>query len=163
MIARIDDTAKFYVEDLKANSQFDFTVLAKMCWSKNVQDERDAPDQIVIGAMDRRYCAHIGLAVHLETWIESGEGTTNKFVFAFGGNEDPKHNKATAKHFLKAHVFRNPVFNQVSPGKIGTHSTRKYAATYARRNGCSRNGTSRRGSWKKRQMQVYTYIEPTLP
>ncbi len=49
MIARIDDTAKFYVKDLKANSQFDFTILAKMCWSKNVQDERDAPDQIVMG------------------------------------------------------------------------------------------------------------------
>jgi hypothetical protein len=52
MIARIDGTAKFYVEDLKVNSQFNFTVLAKMCWSKNVQDEMDAPDQIVIGATD---------------------------------------------------------------------------------------------------------------
>jgi hypothetical protein len=34
MIARIDDTTKFYVEDLKANTQFDFALLAKMCWSK---------------------------------------------------------------------------------------------------------------------------------
>jgi hypothetical protein len=163
MIARIDDTAKFYVEDLKANSQFDFTILAKMCWSKNVQDERDAPDQIVIGAMDRRYCAHIGFAVHLETWIESGDGATNKFVFGFDGNEDPIHNKATAKHFIKAHVFDNPAFNIRSPGKIGTHSTRKYAATYARRNGCGRDDTDSRGRWKKRVRQVDTYIEPTLP
>jgi hypothetical protein len=54
MIARIDDTAKFYVEDLKSNPQFNFTLLAKICYSKSVQDERDAPDQIVRGAMDRQ-------------------------------------------------------------------------------------------------------------
>ena len=163
MIARVDDTAKFYVEDLKPNQQFTFTLLAKMCWSKNVQDERDAPDQIVIGAMDRRYCPLLGLAVHLETWIASGEGATNKFVFGFAGSEDPKKNKATAKHFLAAHVFGAPAFHRVSPGNIGTHSTRKYAATFARRNGCSRDDTDSRGRWKKRQRQVDTYIEPTLP
>jgi hypothetical protein len=162
MIARIDDTAKFYVEDLKANTQFDFTLLAKMCWSKNVQDERDAPDQIVMGAMDRRYCVLLGMAAHLETWIESGDGATNPFVFGFGGEEDPLRNKAKAKHFLKAQVFSNPEFI-TGPGEVGSHSIRKYAATYARRNGCPRDDTDGRGRWKKRKRQVDTYIEPTLP
>jgi hypothetical protein len=86
--------------------------------------------------------------------IESGEGATNKFVFGFGSNEDPKHNKATAKHFLKAHVFQNPEFNQVTPGKIGTHSTWKHVATYERQNGCSRDDADSHGRWKKRQRQV---------
>ena len=53
MIGRIDDTCKCKVEDLKPNPQYSFTLLATMCWSKNVMDERDAPDQILLGAMDR--------------------------------------------------------------------------------------------------------------
>jgi hypothetical protein len=53
------------------NPQFPFTLLAKMCWSKNVLEERDAPDQIVIGAMDRRYCILLALGIYLEAWMES--------------------------------------------------------------------------------------------
>ena len=53
MIGRIEDTCKCKVEDLKPNPQYSFTLLATMCWSTNVMDERDAPDQILLGAMDR--------------------------------------------------------------------------------------------------------------
>jgi hypothetical protein len=53
MIGRIDDTCKCKVEDLKPNVQHPFTLLATMCWLKNVMDEHDAPDQILLGSMDR--------------------------------------------------------------------------------------------------------------
>ena len=36
MVARVDDVAHFEEEDLKHNPQFDFTLLSKMGWSKNV-------------------------------------------------------------------------------------------------------------------------------
>jgi hypothetical protein len=54
MIGRNDDTCKCKVEDLKPNVQDPFTLLATMCWSKNVMDEFDArsPDQILLGSMD---------------------------------------------------------------------------------------------------------------
>ena len=50
--ARVVDTANFKEEDLKPNPQFDFTLLCRMCWSKNVLEERDAPDQILLGSMN---------------------------------------------------------------------------------------------------------------
>jgi hypothetical protein len=48
MIGRIDNTCKCKVEDLKPNPQYGFMLLATMCWSKNVMDERDAPDQLLL-------------------------------------------------------------------------------------------------------------------
>jgi hypothetical protein len=70
MVARVDDTCRFEEEDLKPNPQFPYTLLVKMCRSKNVLEERDAPDQIVIGAMDRRYCMLLALGIYLEVWIQ---------------------------------------------------------------------------------------------
>ena len=47
LIGRIDDTAKFKLDELKQNHQHtEFSILVKLCWSKNVNEERDAPDQI---------------------------------------------------------------------------------------------------------------------
>ena len=53
MVARLDDTCRIEEQDLKPNPQFPFSLLCRMCWSKNVLEERDAPDQILLGAMDR--------------------------------------------------------------------------------------------------------------
>jgi hypothetical protein len=55
MIARIDDT-QFLMENLTAHPDFDFTLQSKLTWSKNVHEERDAPNQILIGAMDPWFC-----------------------------------------------------------------------------------------------------------
>jgi len=49
MIGRIDDTSKLLYEDLKGSKQHSsYSVLCKL-WSKIVNDERDTPDQILIG------------------------------------------------------------------------------------------------------------------
>jgi hypothetical protein len=42
MIARIDDTTQFLMENLTAHPDFDFTLQSKLTWSKNVHEERDA-------------------------------------------------------------------------------------------------------------------------
>jgi hypothetical protein len=42
LIARIDDTTQFLMENLAANPDFDFTLRSKLRWSKNVNEERDA-------------------------------------------------------------------------------------------------------------------------
>jgi hypothetical protein len=62
MVARVDNIANLKEEDLKPNLEFPFTLLCQMCWSKNVMEEADAPDQILIGLMDRRYCILLALA-----------------------------------------------------------------------------------------------------
>jgi hypothetical protein len=51
MIARLDDTAKFRLPDLKPFFKYpDFGVTARLCWAKNCMEERDAPTQVLLGA-----------------------------------------------------------------------------------------------------------------
>ncbi|KAG3062624.1 hypothetical protein PC122_g19201 [Phytophthora cactorum] len=38
-----------------------------MRWSKNIQEERDAPEQIVAGSMDPKMRAILNLAVYIES------------------------------------------------------------------------------------------------
>ena len=67
MIGRIDDCAKIECSNLKCNFQHsDCSIFTQMCWSKNVHEERDASDQILLGTSDPRYCVLIGFA----TWME---------------------------------------------------------------------------------------------
>jgi hypothetical protein len=92
-------------------------------------DEHDAPDQILLGSMDRRYCVLLGLAVYLETGGES------PFLF---GVDDPIALKKKASDFVWDNVFRSDEFvSAISAGKLGTHSSLKFASTRARRNGAS--------------------------
>jgi hypothetical protein len=66
MVARLDDTVQLEEEDLKPNLEFPFVLLCQMCWSKNGMGERDTPDQILMGSMDRRYCILLPLGIFLE-------------------------------------------------------------------------------------------------
>jgi hypothetical protein len=56
LIARMDDTSKFRMENLTQCHDFDFVLKGRLNWSKNVHEERDAPNQILLGAMDPQYC-----------------------------------------------------------------------------------------------------------
>jgi len=85
-------------------------------------DERDCPDQIMLGAKDRRYCILIGLAVHLETWIASGGGLQCPFVFGICGSKDTNATKDNVAAYLKNHVLRNQQFRRAMVGPLGTHS-----------------------------------------
>jgi hypothetical protein len=160
MVARIDDTCNFTEEDLKPNPQFPFTLLAKMCWSKNVLEERDAPDQIVIGAMDRRYCILLALGIYLEVWMESEIGAANQYLFGHADNAETT--KKFVSDVLSKDVWDAPGFHRVVEGPLGTHSVRKFPTTHARRNGCSKDDVDSRGRWRKRRM-VDRYIDVNLP
>ena len=46
----------------------------KMGWSKNVHEERDCPQQLILGLMNRKYCCLLGLDLFLEKLIANGEG-----------------------------------------------------------------------------------------
>ena len=46
---------------------------------------------------------------------------------------------------------------------IGTHFIRKLPATYARRNGCSKDDVDARGRWKSNNRIVDTYIDCLIP
>jgi hypothetical protein len=163
MIARIDDSAKLRVDNLKTNPQhIEFSILSKLCWSKNVQEERDAPDQILMGAMNKLYCVLIGLATWLEYWIDSGYGQNNEFVFGLRGIDDPVLIKERASAALKRLINNPDLMGQFLEEKRGTHSNRKFATTRARRNGCLRDETDWRARWR-RSSQQDSYADVTVP
>lgn len=164
MIARVDDTAKFRLHDLKVFHQYpDFGVIARLCWSKNVMEERDAPDQILIGAFDHRYCPLIGLGGWLEFHFAK-HPDANEFVFGIHGKSNPDLIKQRASYLLnkvlnsddfKASDFKNK--------KIGTHSLRKFATTMARSSRCSKDDTDSRARWKGQKRQQDSYANVTIP
>ena len=52
LIARLDDTMHVERENLDIHPSFDFALKTKLRWSKNVNEERDAPWQIVLESME---------------------------------------------------------------------------------------------------------------
>ena len=134
MIGCIDDCCKFLKENLTSNRRFPFTFLAaKLCWSKNVKEEREAPKQVLIGSMSTIYCVLLTLAVHLETSIESSVSQTSRFVFDIQ-TDSPQNAKNRAYWILRDDVWAKSEFEKVVTGLIGTHSLRKYPSTHAQRN-----------------------------
>ena len=97
---------------------------------KNVRTEKDAPQQILLGASNPHYCVLLGLS----TWIElsigiSGRGT--EFIFNYRGSTDPITIKENADTILKK-VLKRPEFQLVKiiQGSKGTHSMLKFATTF---------------------------------
>ena len=164
MIGRIDDCAKFSSDNLTRNFQHsEYSCLARLCWSKNVRTEKDAPQQILLGASNPHYCVLLGLS----TWIElsigiSGRG--NQFIFNYRGSNDPITIKDNADAILKK-VLKRPEFElvEIIQGSKGTHSMRKFATTFARRNGCNKDDTDLRARWKGKGRQQDDYSDTTLP
>jgi hypothetical protein len=161
MIARLDDACELEFEDLKENEQFPFAPLIQMCWSKNVHEERDAPEQILLGAQDWRYCILLSLAVFLEVWIGNGQGMLGTLVFN-AGNDDPRQTKNDVSSILRD-ILQSHEFQRAKPGPLGTHSIRKLGSTHARRSGCSKDDTDSRARWKRKRRQQDDYNDPTLP
>ena len=164
MIGRIDDCAKTESENLKSNFQHsEYSIFAQMCWSKNIQDEREAPDQILLGASNPQYCALLGLAIWMEfSFQKNGKGV---FLFNYKGKQCPIQIKEAADSKLKM-AIQHPDFGlvELSVGMKGTHSIRKFATTYGRRNGCSKDDIDLRARWKgghKRMQDGYASV--TLP
>ena len=157
MIARLDDVFRFRREDITRNIEFPFALKSKMRWSKNVLEERDAPDQIILGAMDPSFCPLLAIAIHTEIPTRLGAiGLTEDDPSLFG----VKKGKMAS---LFRQITSEPTFPQVIGGKIGTHSIRKLPATFARRNGCSRDDVDTRGRWKHNRRMVDTYIDHCIP
>ena len=158
MIAHVDDVMHFKCDDLTPNLEFNFALKSKMCWSKNLLDERSTTDQIILGAADKDFCTLLALAIHLEINIGNGiigaEGPEDSTLMGIGKN--------LAQTRLRAMVDSED-FEKAAEGPLGSHSTRKGAATFSRRNGCSKDDVDARGRWKGQKRMVDTYIDGCLP
>ena len=158
MIGRIDDMMKLQFRNFSVNPHHSFTFFCQMRWSKNVSEERDAPNQHVIASMDERLCSHLNLAAYLELCGDVvAEEDDFLYQNGFDGDRFVRHMLASA---LQSERFRSLV-----PGKVGTHSFRKGAVTYASRHGTNKDDIESRGRWRgaKRQVDTYMGIERPIP
>ena len=137
LIGRNDDVCKWREDDLNPYHAFpQYAITAKLCWSKNVTEERDCPTQVVVAAMDTKYDAISNLALWLEYNYEVNPGP-NEFLFGIGGEDDPERIKEKMGD-LFTNIVSSRDFVKEADGLLGTHSIRKMAATFCRSNGCSK-------------------------
>ena len=166
MGARIDDSAKKLSNNLKLNaddSMKHLSLTSRLCWSKNVNEERDAPDQILLGCAHPFYCVLIGLASWLEYHLGTGEDTETEFLFGIDGLDDADAIKRRASILMKA-VLDDESFDLVIETDTlkGTHSLRKLAGTRAKKCGCFKDEIDYRFRWKCKRQQD-TYVATTVP
>ena len=90
MLARIDDTTQVLLDSIQIHDNSCNVLKTRKNWSKNVQDERDAPFQIDLGCMDTLYCVLTGLALWLELQFRMNpkNALLSPYVFAF--NDDTR-------------------------------------------------------------------------
>jgi len=151
LIARTDDISNLESADLREHEQFgDFALQTQVAWSKNVNEERDCPPQIILGANDPDFCCLIALASYLESRFEATWGNARYLFGERNDDDEPMRTNSNYGNALK-YQWKKPEFQQVMQqvrGGIGTHSIRKFASTWAAEHGCSHPEVETRGRWK---------------
>ena len=167
MIGRIDCVCQFRKEHFQPHDVFpDFAAKAKFSWSKNVQQEGDAPWQIVLGSRDPVFCVFISTAIWLEYYLSCGSQGLSPYVFDFSGDftvpDGGDKSNAWVMNALKG-VYTGADFIPEKDGPLGSHSVRKFASTWCRRSGASKEEKDYRGRWKKDRHVSDVYDDEELP
>jgi hypothetical protein len=169
------DTTQVLLDNIQIHDNFCNVLKTRMNWSKNVQEERDAPFQIVLGCMDTLYCVLTSLALWLELQFRMNPNALlSPYAFAF--NDDTripegglKSKQIACRAFSK--VFRMSEMGSVNGAIVeglGSHSIRKFSSTTARKAGITKDEKEIRGRWKahaggKRVSDVYDDVELPYP
>ena len=166
LIGRVDCCSKWMATNLLPHDTYpEKAAKAKLSWSKNVREERDAPWQHIFGSMDWVFCVLLNVGLWLEVFHDAVPSARER-PFIFGFSEETRPKKAGKK--AKAFVYRilRPIFNQMGidlehlAGLLGSHSIRKLASSWVRGNGVSKDDKDYRGRWKvKRVSDVYDDIQ----
>ncbi|KAG9404846.1 hypothetical protein AC1031_005057, partial [Aphanomyces cochlioides] len=151
LIGRIDDMMKLQFDNLSFNPSHTSTLLCQMRWSKNITEEREAPHQMIIGAMDDRLCPLLNLAVYIE--LLDLDKFDSSFIFGNGLDGD------RSVRSLLGVALGSSNFRKLVAGNLGTHSIRKGAATYCAKCGLVKDHIELRGRWRGQKKQVDTYID----
>lgn len=163
LISRCDDLGNFLVKDIHSHTDpafASFSLQTRVRWSKNVKDERDCPDQILLGSGDPDYCVLLGLAVYLECWLIDGNGANSGMLFHDGEHCEGNVKKCKDKYSTKLSlIFKSEEFNNnfKNAFKLGSHSVRKYPATFAKSAGCTLEEIDTRGRWKRNSDKMVTH------
>ena len=157
VIGRVDDCCKWKRQNLGAHETHpDKSGKARLAWSKNVLEERDAPWQHLFGCMDPIFCVILNLGLWLEVFHGSiPNGRVRPMVFGFSDKDDAEkagnHGKGIVSNLLR------PFFNAIGvevedfeegSNQVGSHSIWKFASTWARSNGINKEDKDHQGRWQ---------------
>jgi hypothetical protein len=140
LIARIDDTAHVRIADIRVHPHHDFALTVRLRWTKNCMEERDAPDQIMLGAHDSDFCVIVALGIYLQYVLEFTNAANSEYLFC-DTEESPSSVKQQISTLLRKKVIDSSEWNELqemthgrggnfTTGLCGTHSLRKFAATH---------------------------------
>jgi hypothetical protein len=173
LIARVDDTVHIMASELKIHSQFEFALRIRLRWTKNCLEERDAPEQILLGSQDSDFCVLVALGIYIVHSLEYSNYIHSNLLFC-----DTDETVATVKTqvgmLLRTKVVKHAEFasllnqNEGSSGDnkkqlVGSHSLRKLASTLARLMGRTQDEMDHRGRWRNTKRVSDRYTATTLP
>lgn len=150
IIARTDDITNLETNDLRSHDTFgNFALQVKVSWSKNVMEERECPDQILIGAADTDFCIVLALACYMESRLTSHQ--QGRFLFG-DRNDDDEPDRLNERYCrVLRQCWAKPEFQEIMAqvrGSLGSHSNRKFPATWCAEHGCADPEVEIRGRWK---------------
>jgi len=156
LIGRMDDMMHLNFSCLTPNIQFPFSLNSRLRWSKNIREERDVPEQIIVSSNDYKLDPLLNLGIYLEAY--GREQSISREDSLYGGES----NSYTVRRLFDS-VLSNDDFKKLVKGNLGTHSVRKGASTYGTRSGLSREYVIRRGRWRSKKQVVDIYIDLNQP
>jgi hypothetical protein len=88
LIGRMDDLCNIETADIREHEDFPgFALQTQVAWSKNVNEERDCPPQIILGANDPDFCTLLGLAGYMESRFTENWGNA-RYLFGETNRDD---------------------------------------------------------------------------
>ena len=70
LIARVDDAAHVLMSELQGHGLFHYALRVCLRWTKNCLEERDTPEEIILGSSDQDLCVLTSLSIHLQYLLE---------------------------------------------------------------------------------------------
>jgi hypothetical protein len=121
LIGRIDDMMKLKVDRVGANHNHPGTGSRKIEWSKNIKEEREAAEQILIASHDAKLCCILSMGVYLEVLgkFDASDIKTDDPLFG-----DTTNGHRAARNGLDS-VFKNPSFASGNPEALERAATEK--------------------------------------
>ena len=164
LIGRNDDICHFEATDPKGHPIYNFALMTKVRWSKNIAEERGCPDQILLGSMDHSMCLLISLSIYPETFLAQHLMAYYLFTEDTALNAvkrlKNRYSKRLTNFVWKSDELQSTILQQDEGQGVRTHSQRKFPATYAKRQGCTTEEIEIRGRWKQTNGKiVHRYID----
>jgi hypothetical protein len=138
-----------------------FCIASPFALDKNCLEERDDPEQIILGSLDSAFCVIASLGICTQYILEFTNASNSDYLFCDSG-EHPDKAKESISKTLSLRVFASKDWRSLqvridgaggggARGLVGTHSLLKLASTLARQMGRTKDEVDSRGRWRNTQ------------